>query len=287
MPIVLPPQVADLGEGSLTDRVLGTGVSLPGLDGYYQYNGLLFNVRDWYDTFLLRQIDGLDDADIRTGASNNPGDHGETPTNAYYGGRTIVFAGDIRYFHYPKLRDLRQGLRDAFADIRSEKPLWIRHPSGNLQLDRIVYCKKQGKLELPDLSQRIPTFSITLRASNPRIMSYILYSQTISAGQTKVLVNDGNIFAEPRIRFYGDGTLTRTAVGVTQTMVVTGVPSGGYIEVDYSRRNSRVLDNDGNNAYANLSDDSDRIELEGGSGGNSVTFTGTGSVLIAYRDSWV
>ena len=167
------------------------------------YNGLLLNYRDWIDTYVFRGIDGLDDAEVRNSANANPGDHGETPGNAYYSGRTITISGEIRYVHYPKMLDMREALRGAFADIQNERPLWIRHPTGDITLDRIVYCRKQGKLEMPTQSQRAQTFQITLRASNPRIMSHELHSVSIPAGDDWRIINVGNIYAQPRIRFYG------------------------------------------------------------------------------------
>lgn len=285
--LILPAYQPGLGGGSQDDRILGTGLSLPGIEGVYQFNELLMNVRHWYDTFLFNQIDGLDDAELRTTSTPNPGEHGETPGNAYYGGRTINLSGQIRYYQLDKLRDMRQGLRNAFADIRQEKPLWIRHPSGDTNLDRIVYCRKQGKLELPDALGPNPSFSITLRASNPRILSYTLSSVTLAAGQSTVVFNDGNIFSQPRIRFFGAGSLARTASGVTQRMSVINVPASDYIEVDTSRRYKRVINSNGDNFYSHLTDSSDLIELEGGEDGNSLTFTGAGSVLIAWRHSWI
>ena len=49
--------------------------------------------------------------------SVHPGDHGETPGNAFYGGRTITINGEIRYVHYPKMLDMRDALRIAFSEI--------------------------------------------------------------------------------------------------------------------------------------------------------------------------
>ena len=154
--LVIPPYVAGPGGGSLTERVLGTGLAMPGLDGFYVYNGLLLNYRDWIDTYVFRGIDGLDDAEVRNSANANPGDHGETPGNAFYSGRTVTISGEIRYVHYPKMLDMREALREAFADIQNERPLWIRHPTGDTTLDRIVYCRKQGKLEMPIRSRSEP-----------------------------------------------------------------------------------------------------------------------------------
>jgi Phage tail protein len=281
--LVIPPYVAGPGGGSNIDRVLGTGLALPGLDGFYQYNGLLMNVRDWIDTFLFRQIDGLDDADVRNSANPNPGEHGETPGNAYYGGRTISINGVIRYMHYPKMLDMRDALRATFANIQDEQQLWIRHPSGDTTLDRVVYCRKQGKLEIPSISSREQTFQITLRASNPRIMSYEMHSVSINTGETIVINNKGNLFAQPRIRFFGNGTLTRTVGDIQQVMQVTSVAD--YVEVDTSRRYKRIVNAAEANAYDKLTDASDFITIEPGD--NTISFTGTSNVMIAWRDSWV
>lgn len=283
--LVVPPYVAGPGGGSIDDRVLGTGLAMPGLDGFYQYNGLMMNFRDWIDTYLFRQIDGLDDAEVRNSANPNPGEHGETPGNAYYSGRTITLNGEIRYMHYPKMLDMRDALRAAFSEIQKEQQLWIRHPSGDTTLDRIVYCRKQGKLEMASMSQRAQTFQITLRASNPRILSYQLHAVSINAGETITLINTGNIYAQPRIRFFGEGVLTRTVGDEQQRMTMTGVALGGYIEIDTSRRYRRVINDNGDNAYNNLLDTSEYITLEPGE--NEIEFEGNETVMIAWRDSWV
>jgi hypothetical protein len=155
--------------------VQGTGRARPGgVESIFEFNGALLNVRDWWDTFLITSIDGLADPDVRDSRDVNPGRHGETYFNAYYGGRTIVITGKIRAFSLSKLRDMQMGLKRIFADLSGEIPLYIR--SGNVRTDVFIYVKKSQPIVMAE--QQVDfnytrDFQITLRASNPRFLSYL------------------------------------------------------------------------------------------------------------------
>jgi hypothetical protein len=163
-----------LGTGDPKDGMPGTGKAGPrGIESVIEYNGLYLNVRDWIDTYLVTTIGGLDDADIRDNRDVNPGFHGETAFQSFYGGRTITLTGKVYCKSLFKLRDMQQALRQAFAQLDDELPLIFRTPDPSL--DMMIYAKKSQPIQMAD-EQRTANhferaFQITLRASNPRFVS--------------------------------------------------------------------------------------------------------------------
>lgn len=169
---------AGLGQGDPADIIIGTKTSGPrGIESVLEFNGIFLNNRAWVDTYLVTQINGIDDADVRDQREANPGRHGETPFPSYYGGRTIVLQGKIVAHTIWKLRDMEQALRKAFADLSQEYPLIFR--TNDADTDMMIFCKKSSPIQMPD-EQKTSTgferpFQITLRASNPRFVSYREY----------------------------------------------------------------------------------------------------------------
>ena len=165
-----------LGTGSSSNGLPGSGHSGPrGIESVIEYNGLYLNVRDWIDTYLVTTIGGLDDADVRDSRELNPGYHGETAFPGYYGGRTITLTGKVYAKTLFKLRDMQQGLRQAFAQLDNELPLVFRTPDPNL--DMMALCRKSQAIQMTD-EQRTANhferqFMVTLRASNPRFLSVV------------------------------------------------------------------------------------------------------------------
>jgi hypothetical protein len=119
--------VAGLAGGSANRSITGTKRSGPvGIESIIEYrsaNVIYLNVVDWIDTFLVTSISGIDGADMRTGAQPNPGGQGETPTDALFGGRTLALTGKQFAQTIWKLRDMQQGLRGSFVDIKTEYPM--------------------------------------------------------------------------------------------------------------------------------------------------------------------
>jgi len=164
-------QAIGLGTGSSVDRIIGTKQSGPrGVEAIIEYNGLFLNVRDWIDTYVVTNIDGIDDADVRDSREELPGDHGEAPGQAFYGGRTIVLQGYIETKTMWKMRDMMQALRQAFSNLSQEQPLRFHHPDPTLTIE--IFCKKSQKLQIVEEQSTLNyfkrNFSIYLRASNPR-----------------------------------------------------------------------------------------------------------------------
>jgi hypothetical protein len=165
-----------LAVGSSREALPGSGKSGPaGIESVLEYNGAFLNVRNWIDTYLVTTIGGLDDADVRDSREVNPGYHGETAFKGYYGGRTITLSGKVYAHTLFKLRDMQQGLRQAFAQLDRELPLVFRTNDPNL--DMMINCKKSQAIQMAD-EQRTANhferpFQIILRASNPRFLSVV------------------------------------------------------------------------------------------------------------------
>jgi hypothetical protein len=216
MPLVsLRTAIATLGTGDPNERTIGTKHSGPrGIEAVIEFNGLYLNVRDWVDTYLVTNILGIDDADVRDTREPNPGRHGETPGISLYGGRTIALQGKIQTKTIWKLRDMEQALRGAFASLYVEQPL-IFHGS-EVSDDLQIFCKKSQKIDMPDAQTTLNhferAFNITLRASNPRFKSVVRrYNSITFSGATYdaigyTVVNTGNFMAEPYIEFTGPMT---------------------------------------------------------------------------------
>lgn len=317
MPIIdVEPYVPGLGDGlprtsggALT--IAGTGLSVPGgLECVFEYNGLLLNVQKNVDRYKIKTFDGLTDSDIRDTRDTNTDSDGETPYNSFYGGRSLVLDGTIETFNVPKLRDMQQALRTAFSDVSTEYPLYFR--TGNYATDHLIYCKKISSLTSTEQQQNMMVqrdFQISLRASNPRFLSYlqkfidVVPDTPISSGSPFLVaqcVNAGNYKAQPVFRVYGPSsgsTFFNDQTG--QAFTLGAIPYGDYFEFNMGTppANAKYLINsEGANEWNLLSDDSQYIDFmgTGPSGGtlydgiNNIFYYGSCSrVQISWRDSWM
>jgi hypothetical protein len=287
-----PPSL-DLGLGSELDRVIGTGDSFPAFPGLIEYNGIVLNHNAAFDYFHVNSVDGVDDADVRDIRSPKPNDDGEDAYGAPYGGRTLVINGEIRTYDVWKADDMRSALQRAFALTSIEKPMIFK--LGSPHKDKFVMCKKSAKTEIPwqqptrDMP-RVP-YMVTLRASDPRFLSFLRQSYTKSGLGPFSLLNEGNYYANTSIRFTGpfeELTLTRYYEESVQIVRVGPVAAEEYIVVD----GVSVTDHAGNNAYHLYSDDSDKLTLGPGPALNYLEVTGwmvtsPSSVIVQWRHSWV
>src|SRR4051812_26030900 len=122
--ITLPEPSVGLTSGDPLLALPGTGQSSPpGVEAILEWRGAYLNNRNVIDTFIIDEIDGLGDADVRDSREVNPTSHGETPFSSLYGGRPIVLTGKIRAHTLWKMRDMQQGLRQLFVDLDNEYPL--------------------------------------------------------------------------------------------------------------------------------------------------------------------
>lgn len=167
----------ELGSGSAEEHITGSKASPPlGVEALIEYRGLALNIREWIDTYLVTNIDGVDDADVRTSSEVKPGRHGGISGNSLYGERTIVLTVKITTKTIWKLRDMETALKRAFKLTNIEYPLYFR--SNNVENDVFILCKKSQKLtksgEVQETASGFTrTWQVTLKASNPRFLSYI------------------------------------------------------------------------------------------------------------------
>lgn len=293
MPLLLYRHSEVVSSGNAEAPEEGTGFAVPGgVESIFEYNGLVMNRRDWWDTFIITDIDGLDDADVRDVRENRPNDHGEVAMNSYYGGRSIVISGRIRAFSLKKMRDLTQSLRGAFGDLGTHD-LIIR--SGNPLTDVHIPCRKSQKLVIKEAQNNYKferDFQITLRAPSPFILSTVesFLGNAINT-PTSVMINRGNYQANTRIKIFGpvtDPAIVNYANGKTM-MLTVHIPAGEVWEVDSAKGTVRDLTN-GTNAYQFVNIASEWVTTEIGENNFIVigSGTGAGSRYEAYwHDTWI
>jgi hypothetical protein len=297
-------------EGAFT--LPGSGLAVPGgLECVFEYNNLYLNVQQNVDRYKVKNIDGLYDADIRDTRDVNTNSDGETPYNSFYGGRTIVLSGTIETFSIPKLRDMEQALRSAFADLTTEYPLYFR--TGNFATDHMIYCKKitatsGSETQQNNMIQR--DFQVSLRASNPRFLAVNgkFVDVTALPGQVAqanpfllaTCINAGNYKAQPVFRMYGPSTgLTITNDTTGQSFTINSIGYGDYLEFNMGTppQNVKYLTNStGQNMWNMLADNSQYIDFMGTGPANGALYDGTNNIFfygncsrvqISWADSWI
>lgn len=219
-----------------TDQVGRPG----GIESIFEYNGTYLNVRSWFDTYLINQIDGLADIDVRDSREVNPGRDGETAFSAYYGGRTITLTGKIRAQTLAKMRNMEMGLKQIFSDINQEFPLIVR--TGDTSRDVMIYCKKSQPLVMTEVQQDMTyrrDFQVTLRASRPFFVSFNLTSirSSFDLGFREELATDAVVRYVNVIR-NTSGQFDSTADWSTRT-VNTSTDNPGTVSVVGSARGLR------------------------------------------------
>lgn len=265
-----------LGAGSDSEHITGTKTSGPrGIESVLEYNGLFMNVRSWVDTYIVDNISGIDDAEVRESREVNPDDHGETAFDAFYGGRTIVLSGYIETKTIWKMRDMQTALRQAFNKVSEEKPLIFR--TNSITSDTMIMCRKTAKIEMAETQTTLNlfrrAFQITLRASNPRFLGLQEKVSSVRWGYKETF--DGQ--AVTRIR--NEVLAPRGAAGFT-----TGVtPIVPYLTVSSQtaptplagsgtsiRATGTIPANQTNPSYPGLSS---LVQVPGGSQANATSFS--------------
>lgn len=321
--IALRPYVVGKGGGDPNRIDFGTGRAQPrGVESFLNYDGFLLNNRKLLDTYVITQIDGLADPDVRDSRDVNPGRHGETYFNAYYGGRTIALTGKIRANTIQKLRDMQMELRQAFSDLGDERPLIF----GAEDASSAVYlnCKKSQPIAMSEVQADFTyrrDFQVTLRASNPRFLSYdqewLTWRATTPLTPGRVvgvikLTNDGNFGAEPVVQIDGPvlaavnggpalklsavqnigGVITRRSFTINARPGTTiAVAKGHYLELDSARRT--LVDVGLNRVKTNIFDQlditSDWTEFPPGDSTIELTSYGPSqpTMLVRYRHTYL
>ena len=306
-PVPSAPNVAstlefpyEFGRGQPDDGFAGSGIAGPrGIESVIEYNGLFMNVREWVDTYLVTNIGGLEDADVRDSREVNPGYHGETAFPGYYGGRTITLTGKVITKTIFKLRDMQQALRRAFINLDRELPLVFR--AATPDLDMMIYCRKSQSLQMAD-EQRTANhferaFLLTLRASNPRFLSSVRVLDELGFSTATYdavglsPTNDGNALAQPTIELTGPmtGLVLFNENDGQRLSLVSAVPPGEVWVYDTARR-MMFRQSDSANRFMYLDVNSDWFEIPPGSNNIRVTATGlttASKVSIGFRNTWM
>jgi hypothetical protein len=189
-----------------------------GIDNLLEWQGpdgavITLNDRSSFNQYRLTSIDGLDTADPRLPSTPAADRHGEVAHKGLSGGRTITMEGVIQAQNLDDLRDMTGALNRAFASLTSEGNLVFRTRNGN---DCFISCMRQ-QFQIKDTQDKAyftRTFSLTLRASDPRFYGLVEYAHLLLQGKTSVdtpLYNDGSASSPTRIEV--------TAIGVTVPFV--------------------------------------------------------------------
>lgn len=279
----------------------GSGFAVPaGMEAVLEFNGLLMNVQQNVDRYNITSIDGLYDADIRDVRDVRSNADGEIPYNSFYGGRTIVISGTIQTYSVGKMRDMEMALRAAFADLTSEHRLHFR--VGDYTKDHFINCKKIASIAGTEQQQNYQAtrdFQVSVRASNPRFLSYTQNLLDAELPGTMIITpalignarNRGNYWAQPIYRIYGSSHRATIINDTTNKQFSVGfIEAGDYLEFDLTQPSPTLRNSHGEPAWEWLNDDSDFVELQGGVDGsdNQIYYSGDATrVEIRWRDSWV
>jgi hypothetical protein len=301
MPIPAFPFVEEIAPGT---PVVNPGLIVPmGIECPIEFNNLVMNDRSKLEHIRIISMDGLDDADIVDSRQQNPNDHGETAIDQpLYAGRTIVINGRIEAQTLPTMRRMKQAIRTAFNDL-IEHPLIFR--TGDPFKDHQIVCRKSGPIAGLETQGNNPKFTrefqLTLRASNPRWLSYLRETITVNLNETNEIkvINLGNFSSTCRVYISGPApNISFSNLSTGQYMHINGSLLEGDIRViDMNKLGVRITDLGGNNHYNDLEDDARRITLLPHhlvNDGNIIrmdlpasSFSANSKFSIEYYHSWI
>lgn len=299
MPISSLPYSEDIVPGipfDPLDIVVPKGIECP-----IEFNNLTMN--EWMpnDRINIISMDGLDDADVRVSSEPNPGADGEEIFgNSYYGGRTIVINGRVEAKTLNTMRGMKHAIRSAFNDLNEHPLIWR---TGDLASDHQIFCRKvsiQG-LETQINNRFERDFQITLRASNPRFMSFLEQVASINlATTTEISIkNIGNYSSNCIVVISGyaeDPSFTNLTTGQhVHTKPGYAIEDGRSWKFDMSRLGIKLTDNNDNKLYDLLDTDAERIFLVKSKDGPNVikmdappsSFGSNARLSIYWRHSWI
>jgi tail protein len=252
-----------------------------GLHGWWEYDDLILNDRRTPDHYHLLSIDGLADADIRDPRTPWPSAHGEIALNSRYGGKTIVFEGEIRAGNVAKMRDMEAHLRDAFSRL-VELPLYHRTfaPSWMDEFDDrqlIGYTFTSGSGTVEESNSSLNPTSLVLKsftASNLKYADVDIWARfrtgtDISALNQRIILRwiDSNNWLN-----IGSSSSTSVILQVNNSNSVSSLATSTFdwqANTDYWMR-ARIA---GNTVWF----DADTEELDGWNEDDAFTYTLTGS----------
>jgi len=281
---------------------MGDGTLYAGVEAVYQYNGLTLNDRSVINKYRITQVGGLAQPDIRDAREVRSGRDGERALQSFYAGRTITLGGRIEAINgqLHGLRQMTTALSGAFGTL-TEKPLYIDSGSLTGGRDTQIDCRPSQPIAMTDEIKtwyHYRDFLITLRASDPRIVSQTLESQTWTATGTTATSallythnNEGNYNADTVITLKGPMTNPSWVLGSTTFAFVGGttIPGGQQWIID--SKAGTVATSTGLNKFSLVAFTATMPYYVPGN--NSFIFTATGltagtsQVTVAYRHSWI
>jgi hypothetical protein len=296
VPIALKTATAGGGSGSPGGFVPGTGTAIKyGGEAVMLYNNLRLHDQSVYDTYWVQVVDGLFSADIRSASDPNPSDHGMTPHESFFGGKSISIEGEIRTGSVPKLRDMQQILWSTFNDL-SDKPLTFL--TGNVATDFFIMVRPNASPRMPERQDNFKymrPYQISLVANDGRVLSSQERSvqdgfSSSSVGQVQCL-NRGNFPARPKITIQGPVTnpvvINRSNSSILALRGVIG--SGDSIIVDYRLGRKSMTMTSGAKAWQFLDIASSRtFEINRGATDTIECQSdfGSGVFVVQWRDTW-
>lgn len=198
-----------------------------GIESIWEYNGLIMNDREEYNSYLFDQISGFRAPGIREDRSANPTDHGDRAnTNPLLDGKNIVIDGRIRARNWTILEQMTDAMYQAFGVLEELPLLAYPRPGWPYEKPTVqIYCRVSS---FPDIVDSQPNekyerpFQLTLHASNPRIISPVL---KVSSGHVP-LDPGGPSYNEVFIECLNEGQFTAQA-----DIHVTAAGENPYVEI--------------------------------------------------------
>lgn len=175
------------------------------LESTFEFNGVVLNDQDqraipFGKYFKVTTITGLDDPDVRDERVNLPGADGEIAADTFYGGRSIVFTGELRARTLEDLRIMQIMIQESFGDLAYHDLIFT--PWGKEK--RFIRAKKNQKLDITEeqtTNNFRRTFTVGIRAEDPFAYSYIEYTSTFT-----------QIGIIPNLRNYQAGVVPKTFI---------------------------------------------------------------------------
>lgn len=210
-------------------------------------------------TIVGRPLEGLSNPDIRTNVYDNPGDHGQTVTNALYGERVISLTGSIRGVDAADYQANRRALQQAVG---------LQHDADGYPVFRTLKLNINGdQYRIPvsvkafDMPYTLPLstkWKLDLVATKWALESEAVYSATVglpqpggltwpttfpitwsgSGGGNVTVVNAGTVAAFPIVTIWPpviSPTLTNATTGERIELNLTQGP-GDLITIDMFER---------------------------------------------------
>lgn len=277
------------------------GTLYAGVENTFVYNGLTLNDTSIINKYRINQVNGLNSADIRDAREIRSGRDGERALSSFYAGRTITLGGRIEALNNRiyGLRVMTTALTGALADL-TEKPLYMNQGSLN-GWDTQINCRPSQPLALTDEIKtwyHYRDFMITLRASDPKIVSQAVQTNTYTAaGATAsnlpltTQINQGNYKADLVITLTGPMTNPALALGTQAWGVLGGTTIPGGTSWIIDTKAGTIETNLGLNRFQYVTFASTLPQYDPGN--NTFLFSATGmtagtsKVKVDYRHSWM